>query len=337
MTAADQKPQPLAPENRAEVNRLLQEYRAAGKDLGKKQEICRKVLAVDPAAARLMRTTVERDLQPQVRKYLARFQAQATATAKRRVGKLDLSKVVEMRRFAHDLQNLGDGFTKQVIVEKIDPIVKEFRAAFILDRGDVLDKSPELQAERTKLETLGRVWDRCQAKMPRVATSAEEKSASASFESYLQSEEEMAASAARPQDARTRAVMAANAKLAEQLDPEEARAILELNITRSLLGLSALAIDLRLCEAARSHSQDMQRLKFFSHESPVPRKKTVGDRALLAGTTASAENISTGASSGKAAHEGWFHSPGHHKNQMGNAVRIGVGRSGSYYTEIFGS
>ncbi len=113
-----------------------------------------------------------------------------------------------------------------------------------------------------------------------------------------------------------------NARLAEKLDPEEARAILALNLARNLLGLPALAIDLRLCEAAREHSQDMERLKFFSHESPVPGKKSFGDRAKLAGTTASAENIYAGAKSGKSAHAGWFHSPGHHKNQMGNSSRV---------------
>src|SRR5208337_1044126 len=99
----------------------------------------------------------------------------------------------------------------------------------------------------------------------------------------------------------------------------------------------ALAIDLSLCEAAREHSQDMERLHFFSHESPVPGKKTPWDRAKLAGTTASGENIFNGSTSGKAADEVWFHSPGHHKNQMGNFARVGVGRSGVYFTQMFGN
>jgi uncharacterized protein YkwD len=41
---------------------------------------------------------------------------------------------------------------------------------------------------------------------------------------------------------------------------------------------------------------------------------------------------------GKAANEGWFHSPGHHKNMLvPDHRRIGVGRSGVYYTEGFGN
>ena len=124
---------------------------------------------------------------------------------------------------------MGDGFTKEVIVEKIDPVVQKLRAVFILDRSEVLDKSPDLQAERKKLESLGRMWERCQAQLPPPRRrKSQEKAAPASFESYLQGEEELAASLAIPQDPRTRAVLAMNAKLAEKLDPEEARAILAL-------------------------------------------------------------------------------------------------------------
>ena len=141
-----------------------------------------------------------------------------------------------------------------------------------------MKKSPELQAERKKLDGLGRDGERChQAQLPppRTAKGQEKagKSAPASFESYLQGIEDLAAFQAIPQDPRTRTVLALNAKLTKDLDPEEAQAILALNLNRNLLGLPALAIDLRLCEAAREHCQDMERLKFFSHESPVSGKK----------------------------------------------------------------
>ena len=40
---------------------------------------------------------------------------------------------------------------------------------------------------------------------------------------------------------------------------------------------------------------------------------------------------------GKAVNDIWFHSPGHHVNMLtADNVRIGVGRSGVYYTEQFG-
>jgi uncharacterized protein YkwD len=35
---------------------------------------------------------------------------------------------------------------------------------------------------------------------------------------------------------------------------------------------------------------------------------------------------------------GWFLSPGHHKNMLGEShARQGLGRSGKYWTEMFGS
>jgi uncharacterized protein YkwD len=139
-----------------------------------------------------------------------------------------------------------------------------------------------------------------------------------------------------PMDTQTRAILAENAKLSTQLDPEEARCILALNVTRSLLGLNVLVIDLKLCLAARDHSHDMETKGFFAHESPVPGKKTPFDRAQRMGTTCSAENIASGSREGKAANMMWFHSPGHHKNMLGNHNRVGIGRSGRFFTEMFG-
>jgi uncharacterized protein YkwD len=110
----------------------------------------------------------------------------------------------------------------------------------------------------------------------------------------------------------------------------------ELNFTRGLLGLPVLAIDLKLCEAARDHCQDMVKLNFFAHESPVEGKTTPWERAKRMGATASAENIASGARDGKAANMMWFDSPGHHKNMLGPYARVGVGRSGEKYTEMFG-
>jgi len=326
----------LTPDERAKVNKLLQEYRTAGNDLEKKQGICQKALEIGPGAAPLVVAAVERDLQPQLRRYCAKFQAQAATAAKQKIGRVDFNKVVQLRRAVLDLQKLGDDFTHQLIVEKIDPAVAKLRAVFTLDRSEVLDKWPDLQADRKKLEGLGRLWETCRIQLPSPEHADKEKSAPVTFDDYLQGEEELAASMAIPQDPRTRAVLAMNARLADKIDPEEARAILELNLVRNLLGLPVLAIDLKLCAAARDHSTDMEKLKFFSHESPVSGKKSFTDRAKNFGTTAGGENIFAGSSSGKGAHEAWFHSPGHHRNQMGNSLRVGVGRCGTHFTQMFG-
>jgi uncharacterized protein YkwD len=103
------------------------------------------------------------------------------------------------------------------------------------------------------------------------------------------------------------------------------------------VGLGALELDPQLCEAARDHSKDMAEQNFFAHESPVPGKKTPWDRAAKAGTTASGENIFAGSVDAHAANLGWFYSPGHHKNMFSPGQRrIGLGRHGSHWTQMFG-
>lgn len=134
-------------------------------------------------------------------------------------------------------------------------------------------------------------------------------------------------------------ILAQNRKIAKDKEvPEaEARGIEECNEWRMLVGLNALVLDPKLCEAARDHSKDMQEQGFFAHESPVPGKKTPWDRARNFGTSASAENIFMGSGDPGAANKGWFYSPGHHKNMFGAGhLRIGLGCTGSHWTQMFG-
>ena len=132
-------------------------------------------------------------------------------------------------------------------------------------------------------------------------------------------------------------IMAQNAKLAQRFDPNAMAGMRGLNQLRVICGLGPLAVDLKLCQAATGHSADMRLHKFFSHESPLPGKRTFQDRAKKAGTTASGENIYTGSISSASAVKAWFLSPGHHKNMLGDKHRRqGLGHSGKYWTHLFG-
>lgn len=122
----------------------------------------------------------------------------------------------------------------------------------------------------------------------------------------------------------------------DALVPGEFEGVLELNRIRVRLDLRALRLDVKLNRAARGHSRDMRVHDFFSHTSPLPGKTGFGDRARAAGTGASGENIAAGQRTGKGVIESWWHSPGHHRNMMGNHARIGLGRSGHYWTQLFG-
>ena len=134
-------------------------------------------------------------------------------------------------------------------------------------------------------------------------------------------------------------IMGDNDKIAakENVPDDERKGIQEVNEWRLLLGLNALIIDSKLCDASRGHSEDMERHKFFAHESPLAGKKTPWDRAANEGTKASGENIFMGSTLPAAGNKGWFYSPGHHKNMFkGSHKQIGLGRYGRHWTQMFG-
>ena len=112
--------------------------------------------------------------------------------------------------------------------------------------------------------------------------------------------------------------------------------MLALNLTRNLLGLNPLLIDTQLVATARDHSKDMETLKFFAHESPVPGKKTPWIGPVASAPAPRARTSSWASTTAAPANLAWFHSPGHHKNMLGNHKRVGVGVQGVHFTEMFG-
>lgn len=101
----------------------------------------------------------------------------------------------------------------------------------------------------------------------------------------------------------------------------------------------ALRINVCLVNSARGHSEDMSKLGFFDHFSPVPGKNSPDDRMKLAGyqPAGGSENIYAGGSSPESAHQGWIHSSGHHRNILTPAwVEMGSGLSGNHWTQNFG-
>jgi len=131
-------------------------------------------------------------------------------------------------------------------------------------------------------------------------------------------------------------VLAINQELAPAVDEEEFRAIHGLNQFRMRSGLRPLVIDLLLVLVSRGHSGDMQRFGFFSHNSPVSGKGSFTSRAGQLGASASAENIYMGSYSGNAANNAWINSSGHRANMLGGYSRVGVGRIGGFFTQMFG-
>lgn len=137
-----------------------------------------------------------------------------------------------------------------------------------------------------------------------------------------------------------RELMAANAKVKAGVSDAEREQVRITNEYRRMMGhRRALRLHEKLVAAARGHSDDMSKLGFFDHFSPVEGKKTPMDRMLLAGypNTPCSENINSGAGDPQSAHDGWCHSSGHHRNLlMKDWSEMGSGQSGRYWTQNFG-
>ncbi|HKA68974.1 MAG TPA: CAP domain-containing protein [Actinomycetes bacterium] len=121
----------------------------------------------------------------------------------------------------------------------------------------------------------------------------------------------------------------------------EASVVKLTNSARAKAGCSALRADGRLRTAARSHSTDMAKRDYFSHETP--EGITPWKRAQEAGyANPSAENIAHGYPTAKAVVDAWLGSSGHRANILNcesKAVGVGVylrGEGGPYWTQLFG-
>jgi len=111
------------------------------------------------------------------------------------------------------------------------------------------------------------------------------------------------------------------------------------NAYRLKMGRSAIEIHPCLVESARGHSNEMTRLGYFEHDSPVPENKTPSMRAKNAGYPGgAAENISLGSETPLATHKSWYNSSGHHRNILDPGhVAMGSGLDGQHWTQNFGS
>ncbi|HEV8534420.1 MAG TPA: CvpA family protein [Candidatus Limnocylindria bacterium] len=109
-------------------------------------------------------------------------------------------------------------------------------------------------------------------------------------------------------------------------DPIAERQLFDLvNEERTKRGRAALAWDERLVAVAREHSQEMFRLKYFSHESPVAGSFADRIRAARIGYSRAGENLAYAQSVG-VAHQALMDSEGHRDNILRpEFTRIGIG------------
>lgn len=142
-------------------------------------------------------------------------------------------------------------------------------------------------------------------------------------------------------DAEGREDLELPADLALETDPRAEQQLVDLvNEERVSRGLAPLRIDARLVPVARAHSEEMFRLRYFSHNSPVTGSPF--DRLAAAGITyrRAGENLAYAQSVG-VAHRGLMDSPGHRENILRpefTHIGIGVISAGPYghmFTQLF--
>lgn len=342
----------LNAKQREEVGKLLLEFRRVRGQPEKRQAVIERAGHIAPVAVSQVLEIVRRELEPQLVDYRQQFAKAASAVIAARTAPERLEEIKQIREKVLDLAKKED-LTKAEIVATSDPGLAQLKELILVSRQDILNSNAKLTPVRERLFVLGKEWELCATLIlsakdddkPKAGASPQKQDpkeepadidTTPSFEKYLAKDEEIATALATPMSDKARQALAKNAQLAPQLDPEEARCVLDLNLTRNLLGLDPLTIDLKLTAAARDHSKDMLEQDFFAHESPVEGKKTPWDRAERFGTTASGENIAMGTLDGGVANLMWWHSPGHHKNMLGDHTRVGLGRQVQHWTELFG-
>jgi uncharacterized protein YkwD len=124
-------------------------------------------------------------------------------------------------------------------------------------------------------------------------------------------------------------------------DPEAEQEMLKLvNAERTSRGLPVLELDPRLVPIARQHSEEMFRLKYFGHQSPVNGSPFDRLAAAKISYSRAGENLAY-AHSVAVAHRGLMDSQGHRENILRpEFTRIGIGviSAGSYgrmFTQLF--
>lgn len=265
-------------------------------------------------------------------KYLNAFKAEAKSQNTGTNRQQNKKVIREMREQFHAVRAMPEGPMKEALKTRSTPALDKLREILQPSADRVLELAgKELQQQRTLVMSLAAFRDG----ILKAAIAPEYPETLKTLKATeIASVEEFS-----DLDRDGLRIMAKNRKTAESKEvPEnERRGIEDLNLMRLLVGLNALEIDPKLCDASRGHSADMARLRFFSHTSPVAGKRTPSDRSRAAGTTGGGENIYMGSTDPLAANRGWFYSPGHHKNMFSPGYRrVGLGNEGRHWTQMFG-
>jgi uncharacterized protein YkwD len=134
-------------------------------------------------------------------------------------------------------------------------------------------------------------------------------------------------------------VLAYNESFSGAATEPERDQVLITNEYRLMMGRPAVVRVDMLVISSRKHCEEMGRLGYFGHFSPVPERRDPMMRMRLEGYRGMpvSENCHRGAGDPRSAHKGWCHSSGHHRNLLQAFwTDMGTGQSGRLWTQNFG-
>jgi uncharacterized protein YkwD len=326
--ADDSAPPALSLKEKQQVRSLLARLKSAGhRDDGKRREMIDQLLQFDhPTAANSLLKIFDQEDRSSLSTYEQGVKKVADVLLSRResLGSEErlYEKAVAKALKTAEKEDITVGWQAMAALKQ----------HYVLTSAEILDASSSLRKVRDQLLENAPNRSRCYQTIRKHGGTAP-----TDFESRLDAITVDYASRAFVKNRKQAAIMKDNAALFSQIDLEEAAGIRDLNVMRILMGLTPLMLDPALCQAAHDHSKDMVEHNFFSHESPVPGKKSFTDRARLAGAAAGGENIFYGSAHAVGANRWWFHSPGHFGNMFGAGYRRGgVGHHDGRWTQLFG-
>ena len=271
---------------RVEIQSLFVEFQKPY-EAGRRTNITSRLLKHGPEVAQRLVKQVARDFQSRYRSYLDDFHKAATQTARSRQGAAANAQIEPLRKAVLALSGIRD-LSKAQIVQTGDPAMQKLEQLLTVSSESLLSRSERLKlgARRQELLELIQIW----AKAHKIAGANANNGSgrtlklatppdAAKFETELSRLESFTAQLGTPMSTADQQTLVANFRLQSQLDSAEFDGVLKLNMMRIRLGLNALAIDVKLSQAARGHSKDMKEHKFFSHTSPLPGKARFTDRA----------------------------------------------------------
>jgi hypothetical protein len=339
--AAPAPPQPnktLSPDEEKEVAALLEKFRGPAA-LQDRQRAADRLLEIGGPAPRRLLPAIQDVATPIIQDYGREYLAPARAAYLAKVQAAGLKKIQALRRRVLAMRS---SLSRRALETEGDAALRELHTALWLTPQEVCAQSGDLRQRRETVLALDATRRRCEGYyerpvVPRPGRPPPWRPDRGGLAELLGREEQWVALLALSENDRDVMVLEENRKAEASLAPAEVLGIREANRVRLLLGVGALATDLKLCQAARDHTADMARLNFVSHESPLPGKRLPWDRAARFGATCQSENTSYGGWSAAAIVRRWFISPQHHVNLLNREYyRCGFGNTGQYWVIMFG-